>query len=140
MPKQQIDPEEALYVNLKKPLEIRRMILESSKDVLYTLERIEKIKQLRKQKTELIKQLKVQIGEINILATKLAEHLPEMSFSTKKKAEILGQFKKKRRQSKPQKTMQNPNLKKRGGKAKPKPHNTVSEQLAKVQGKLKKLR
>jgi hypothetical protein len=78
-----------LYVNVKKPLELRRSILEASKDVLFTLQKIEHIRQIRKQKTDLIQQLKVQIGEINLLASKLSEHLPDYTFAPKMNEELL---------------------------------------------------
>ncbi len=145
MPQKKIDPEEALYVNVKKPLELRRNILEASKDVLYTLQKLERIKQLRKEKNELIKTLKVQIGEINILTTKLAEHLPEMTFSTKKREELKKAFRKRIKASLPKPKKHSAKKKdisstsQKTAKKHAKTKKSVSEQLAKVQGKLKTL-
>ena len=149
MPKKE-DFEDDLYVNLKKPIELRRGLLEGSKDVLYTLQRVEKIVQLRKEKTELIQKLKVQIGELNILTTKLAEHLPDFTFTLKKKRELqesLHSLNKKTHR----KTKKGKGKKGKGKKGKSKKRvekktvvarqpKSVSEQLKKVQGKLSRLK
>lgn len=114
------DATESLYVNIRKPQEIRRNLLECSKDVLYTLQKVERVKQLRAEKNELAQKLKVQIGEINILTAKLAEHLPDSTATIKQTKDALLEKKKKHTSSKRKKTKKrkHPTRKKRKARKK----------------------
>jgi len=125
-----------LYVNLQKPLEIRRNILECSKDVLMVMERLDRIKALRKQKTDAVQQLKVQIGELNILVSKLAEQLPDYKLFVKEQKKHASQ------QEKPQKTKKSKKGKKTKQKPtkKTRPKTDVKASLRKVESKLSHLR
>lgn len=79
--------EEAFYVNLRKPLELRRHILEASKMVIFSLQNYHNLLTLREEKTKKIALLKVQVGEINLLCAKLAEFLPDYHLKVKEEAE-----------------------------------------------------
>lgn len=69
--------ETKFYVGVKDPIEIRRSILESSKEMLQYLQRAEKFKEVRKEKTEQIEKLKATMSDINNLARKLKNLLPK---------------------------------------------------------------
>ncbi|RJQ17323.1 hypothetical protein C4573_04700 [Candidatus Woesearchaeota archaeon] len=121
-------PEQELYVHVKKPSELRRNILECSQDVLTSMQNLDKIQQVRKQKVELMNKLKVQVGEINLLASKLAEHLPDYHFAPKDGKQVKLEPKKKTVQKKVQE--------KKTGSSK---SVDVKSALQNVKGKLKKL-
>ena len=69
--------EAVFFVGMKDPMELRRSILESSKELLQYLQRTEKFKQVRKEKTAEIAKLKSIMKEINSLSRKLKQSLPK---------------------------------------------------------------
>jgi len=69
--------EEAFYVGINDPIEIRRSILESSKDIVQYLQRAERFKAIRAEKTEQLDKLKVLSKEIQSLMRKLRSGLPK---------------------------------------------------------------
>ena len=95
-----MDIRDSLYVNVKKPIELRRNVLETSKSVLYTLQFYYKILKLREEKEKQIALLKVQVGEINLLCSKLSQFLPKYQFKVGKKPEKLTKKKLKGRRRK----------------------------------------
>jgi len=71
------DKEEIFYVGIRDPIEIRRSLLESSKDMVHSLQRFERFKSVRKEKHESIQELKELMGHIKKLVTQLKSVLPE---------------------------------------------------------------
>jgi hypothetical protein len=69
--------EEAFYVGIKDPIEIRRSILESSKDIVQFLQRAERFKAVRAEKAEQFAKLKEISKEIQGMIRKLRTALPK---------------------------------------------------------------
>jgi DNA topoisomerase VI subunit B len=75
MPKEK--EESMFYVGMKDPIEIRRSLLESSKELLQYLQRAERFKAVRKEKTVQIGELREMMKEIQALVRKLKSSLPK---------------------------------------------------------------
>lgn len=69
--------EEGFYVGIEDPVEVRRNLLESSKEIIHDLQRYEKLKMIKGQKKEAMDKLKKKIAEINVLIAKLKSIVPE---------------------------------------------------------------
>lgn len=67
---------EDYFVQIKDPVDMRRSILGSSKQIIHILQRYERIKDLRVQKLEKISKLRSQNKEINLLIAKLKKEFP----------------------------------------------------------------
>jgi TolA-binding protein len=104
--------EEVLYVGLQSPIELRRVILESTRDAVEMLQNYEKFRAVREEKVKTIAQLQDQIKEMARLINKLKLELPkvdvriklhkeqEMIESEKKAAKEAGKPKKKETKAK----------------------------------------
>lgn len=68
--------EEVFFVGVKDPIGMRRAVLESSKDVVQSLQRFEKFTAARKKKRESIEQLKSIVQEAVGLVNKLKRNMP----------------------------------------------------------------
>lgn len=68
---------DVFYVGIKDPIEIRRSILESSKEIVQLLQDFEKFKELREQKAQLKEMLKKDIHSMSGLIKKLRVVLPK---------------------------------------------------------------
>lgn len=77
MAKKPEEKEEVFYVGVKDPIEIRRSILESSKEMVQYLQRAERFKKVRAEKSEQIAKLKETTHEITKLVRKLKAALPK---------------------------------------------------------------
>ena len=77
MAKKQEEKEEVFYVGVKDPIEIRRSLLESSKEIVQYLQRAERFKATRTEKAEQIAKLKQTMREITSLTRKLKTALPK---------------------------------------------------------------
>lgn len=71
------------FVQLRDPLDIRRSILGSSKQIIHVLQRYERIKELRIKKLETIEDLKRINKEINLSIAKLKKALPAADYRVK---------------------------------------------------------
>lgn len=89
--------EEAFYVNLRKPIELRRHILEASKMVIFSLQNYHNLLKIKEEKTKKVALLKVQVGEINLLCAKLVEFLPDYHIKMRKELEEAEEKRKKGR-------------------------------------------
>ncbi len=75
--KKQEEKEEVYYVGIKDPIEIRRSLLESSKEIVQYLQRAERFKATRTEKAEQIARLKAIMHEITSLVRKVKTALPK---------------------------------------------------------------
>jgi len=88
MPKEQVK-EEPFYVGVKDTDEVRRTLLETTRDVVQHLQRSEKFKAVRKEKLEQIDKLKKLIKEITKDVNKLKAVLPRTKLrATHKKVHV----------------------------------------------------
>ena len=78
-------PEEdsVFFVKVKDPIELRRVILEDAKDIIESMQRFEKFKEIRKEKLASIERLKADIRELNKLISKLKSALPKANLRVK---------------------------------------------------------
>jgi hypothetical protein len=64
------------FVQIRDPVDIRRSILGSSKQIIQILQRYERIKALRVKKLEKISQLRMLNKEVNLMVAKLKKEFP----------------------------------------------------------------
>lgn len=64
------------YAGLSEPIEVRKSVLEASKEVLQSLQQFDKFSMVRREKKQAIVGLKSNVSEINRLFTELKSHLP----------------------------------------------------------------
>jgi hypothetical protein len=69
--------EENFYIGIQNPDEIRRYLLESSKEMITTLKKYEEFKRTRMEKAELVAKFNQIMKQINILANRLKKQFPE---------------------------------------------------------------
>lgn len=81
--KKEENKEEVFFVGMKDPIEIRRSLLESSKEMVQYLQRAERFKKVRAEKAEEIAKLKATIREIHSLVRKLKAKLPKTKIRAK---------------------------------------------------------
>lgn len=77
MAKKEEEKEEVYYVGVKDPVEIRRSLLESSREIVQYLQRAERFKATRSEKAEEFAKLKETMRELNSLMRKLRTALPK---------------------------------------------------------------
>lgn len=69
---------ELFYVGIKDPVELRKELLTSSKDIIDSLKRYENYKDLKEKKTEHITELKHVVDELLVLNKKLRGKMPKV--------------------------------------------------------------
>jgi hypothetical protein len=78
MAKQKVpDKKEIFYVGVTDPTEVRRNLLESTRDIVIFLRTYENFKRIRAEKVREIEKLKLQIQEITRILNKLRRDLPK---------------------------------------------------------------
>jgi len=77
------ETKEIYYVGVKDPIEVRRSVLESSKELVQYLQRAERFKKVRVEKAAEIVKLKQTMKEISSLIKKLKAALPKTNLRTK---------------------------------------------------------
>ena len=75
--------DEQYFVHVRDPVDIRKHILSSSKQIIQILQRYERIKDLRVKKLEKISQLRATNKEINLIIAKLKKALPAAEMRVK---------------------------------------------------------
>ncbi|HLC33287.1 MAG TPA: hypothetical protein VJJ82_05655 [Candidatus Nanoarchaeia archaeon] len=70
--------ETLFFVGVKDPLELRKDLLISSKNVLNSLKRYDTVMQFKEQKTQVETQLQRVFDELLVLNKKLRNHLPKV--------------------------------------------------------------
>lgn len=71
------EKEEVFFVGVQDPLEVRRNILEVSKEMVQFLQQHEKLKTMRNEKEESIKRLKEDVRQLKLYISKLRQVLPK---------------------------------------------------------------
>jgi 4-hydroxy-3-methylbut-2-enyl diphosphate reductase IspH len=75
--------QDVLYVGLSDPIEIRRTILEATKDSVEMLQKFEKFRAVREEKVATINQLQEQLREVAKLVAKLKTEMPKVDIRIK---------------------------------------------------------
>lgn len=78
---------EIFFVHVKDSVEIRRSILESSRQTVKLLQRFELIRQVRVQKAQMTVQLRKNFKELTVLVNKLKTEMPKVNTRVKPKQE-----------------------------------------------------
>ena len=105
MPKKEKEEEGSVFfVGVRDPIEIRRSLLESSKEILQYMQRSEKFKEVRKEKAVQIGKLRDIMKELNKLVKSLKVGLPKTGLRAKK-AKVEAPKKKKASKKKAKKTV-----------------------------------
>lgn len=81
--KREKNKDEVLYVGLQDPIEMRRTILEATKDAVEMLQNYEKFRAVREEKVKTVTQLQEQIVELTRLINKLKLELPKVDVRIK---------------------------------------------------------
>ena len=69
--------EEQFFVGINNHVDVRRNILECSREMVQTMQSYEKLSRIRDVKIKRIKQLRTVMREMDLLITKLQEELPK---------------------------------------------------------------
>lgn len=69
---------ESYFIGIDDPVEIHKILLESNKQLLITLQRFEKFKEFRVKKVEYLAKLKEIVADTRILNDKLTKLLPQL--------------------------------------------------------------
>jgi len=77
--------DDAFYVRIKDPVELRRMLLECSKQILQSLQDYETLQRIREEKIKQIIQLRHIVKEIYNLNAQLNKVLPKAQLRASKK-------------------------------------------------------
>lgn len=68
---------EGFFVGINNPIDVRRNVLECSREMIKTLQAHEKLTVIREEKLKRVKQLKTVIRELDLLFSKLRNGLPK---------------------------------------------------------------
>jgi hypothetical protein len=79
--------EDIFYVHIKEPVEIRKTILESSKQTVKLLQRYENIREVRIRKVEQINKLRKNFRELVVIVNKLKQEMPKVNIRIPKVGE-----------------------------------------------------
>ena len=77
-----------MFVRFDEPIQLRRELLVSSKDVVEMLQKFEQFKLSRIKKFELMVKYKNLMSEVDVLCSKLKKTLPKVDKSIVKKVEV----------------------------------------------------
>lgn len=86
--------ENIFHVGIKDPIELRKNLLESSRDIIKSLQKHERFKAIRERKIEQIIKLKNVMSDIEKLNKRLKAELPKIELRAKEKEEIPKKYKK----------------------------------------------
>jgi len=91
--------ENLFYAGIKNPVELRKSLLESSRDVIKSLQKHERFKVVREEKAEQIIKLKNVMNDVEKLNIRLKAELPKTELRAKKEEGIPKNYKKTARPS-----------------------------------------
>lgn len=80
MAKELREHSEVFFVQVREPAQVRRIILESLKDILEMLQRFEKFRHIRHEKMAKIQRLRTLMNGTNKLMAELKSKLPQTNF------------------------------------------------------------
>jgi rhodanese-related sulfurtransferase len=86
--KQEEEKKEIFYVGVRDPTEVRRNILEASKDIVVFLKTYENFKRVRIEKVQEVNNLKLLIDQITRIMNKLRRELPKTRIREKSEETI----------------------------------------------------
>ncbi|MFC1754943.1 hypothetical protein ACFL96_16385 [Thermoproteota archaeon] len=86
--------DEIFFVHVKEPVEIRKSILEGSKQIVQLLQRYEIIRQVRLQKVEQVTNLRKNFKDLVVLVNKLKQEMPKVNARLNPKQETSSPSKK----------------------------------------------
>ena len=75
--KKKVEKKEKFFVGVHSPIEVRKALLESSRDSIQLLQRYQRLKELREEKLKHVEQLKKVLKRIQVLSTRLNNLLPK---------------------------------------------------------------
>lgn len=81
-------PKEGYFIRLHNPKDMRRGILENTRDVLKVLQDYENYKKLRSQRTELVSSFQGEMNEVRAMMQQLKRSLPKVSVKTAAKKKV----------------------------------------------------
>ena len=128
-PKQEQKVEE-FFVGLHNSMDVRRNILESSRDMIHTLQSYQKVSELREEKFRRIQQFKTIMEELKLLISKLNRALPKIQV---KEVEV------KAKEALERKGKKETKLEVSQDKSGKTDLEKLEEELAKIEGRLAKL-
>lgn len=76
------ESKEEFFVGLEGAKDIRRNVLESSREMVHIMQSYEKVKEIRAEKLRRIEQLKTVLEELKLLSSKLSRELPSVQTRT----------------------------------------------------------
>lgn len=68
---------EDYFVGIYDPIDVRRNVLESSKEIVKSIQAFERVESIREEKLRYVRDMKKVMAELNLLVSKLAEKLPK---------------------------------------------------------------
>ncbi|MBN2368569.1 hypothetical protein JXC34_06115 [Candidatus Woesearchaeota archaeon] len=68
---------DGFFVGIYDPIDVRRNLLENSKEIVKSLQYYDKLKEIRSNKLMLFQEMKTVMEELDLLVTKLKEKLPK---------------------------------------------------------------
>ncbi|MEM4396998.1 MAG: hypothetical protein QW757_00050 [Candidatus Woesearchaeota archaeon] len=74
-----------LFVGIPEPIDVRRNLLESSKDLIKCLQTYDKLEAIREQKLKYFKEMKRVSSELDMLVNRLKQKLPQTIRKLEKK-------------------------------------------------------
>lgn len=86
--KKELD-DDTYYIGITEPLEVRRTILETSKEIIQAMHRFERFKEIREEKKSTLKDLNQKVSELSILLNTLKSNLPKSTARIKQAQEML---------------------------------------------------
>ena len=69
--------DKAFYIGIYDPIDVRRNILETSKEIVKSMQSYESLVKIREEKLLVYKKMKKTMKELNLLIGKLKERLPQ---------------------------------------------------------------
>jgi len=79
------------FIKIANPKDMRRTVLENSRDVLKVLQGYEEFRKIRKERTQLIDSFKVQTNELRSMVLQLKKMMPKATVKETKKAVVVKQ-------------------------------------------------
>jgi hypothetical protein len=68
---------EDYFVGIYDPIDVRRNVLESSKEIVKSIQVFERVESIREEKLKTVREMKKIMAELELLVVKLSERLPK---------------------------------------------------------------